>query len=421
MEVFITMQKLLLSKLINQTKDTIRPLNHSKSTLYQYDLAWNELSAYFRENGQVLFSEPLVQQFVSLSKDALDNGRIKLWRYKLRRLAVHLLIEVNQKGSYTWSYHGKDPDQFLSSTMVKLHQSYISEITMLGKGVGTIRLYQTVSRQFLKYAELEQHKAIAELRLEDISQFIRYISKYYQSTSMRALLSALRCFLRYLEEKALTSKHLSLAVPSSGARKTIVIPTITVQEEQHILSVTVRSTAMGKRNYAMVLLALRTGLRSIDIANLKLLDIKWKAGTIEIVQAKTEQPLILPLLDEVGNAMADYILNGRPYTNEPYIFLRTQAPYQKLSSRSACYGVSCKIMHDAGIRQGVNERKGFHCLRHSLAARMLAQEVPLPVISSILGHGNPESTKTYLSTDLEHLRVCALPLDGIEVAQEELL
>ena len=414
------MQKLLLSELINQTKDTIQPLNHSKSTLYQYDLAWKELSAYFRENGHVLFAEPLAQQFVSLSKDALDNGRIKLWRYKLRRLAVHILIEVNQKGSYTWSCHGKDPNKFLSSTMVKLHQSYISEITMLGKGGGTIRLYQTVSRQFLKYAELEQHKATAELRLEDVSQFIRYISKYYQSTSMRALLSALRCFLRYLEEKGLTAKRLSLAVPSSGARKTIVIPTITVQEEQDILSVTARSTVMGKRNYAMVLLALRTGLRSIDIANLKLLDIKWKAGTIEIVQVKTGQPLILPLLDEVGNAMADYILNGRPYSNEPYIFLRTQAPYQKLSSHSACYGVSCKIMHDAGIRQGVNERKGFHCLRHSLAARMLAQEVPLPVISSILGHGNPESTKTYLSTDLEHLRVCALPLDGIEVAQEEL-
>ncbi len=414
------MQKLLLSELIHRTKDTIQPLNHSKSTLYQYDLAWKELSAYFRENGHVLFTEPLAQQFVINSKAAFENGRIKLWRYKLRRLAVHILNEVNQKGCYTWSYHGKDPDQFLSSTMVKLHQSYISEITMLGKGVGTIRLYQTVSRQFLKYAELEQHKAIAELRLEDVSQFISYISKYYQSTSMRALLSALRCFLRYLEEKELTPKRLSLAVPSSGARKTIVIPTITVQEERDILSVTARSTVMGKRNYAMVLLALRTGLRSIDIANLKLLDVKWKAGTIEIIQVKTGKPLILPLLDEVGNAMADYILNGRPYSNEPYIFLRTQAPFQKLSSHSACYAVSCKIMHDAGIRQGDNERKGFHCLRHSLAARMLAQEVPLSVISSILGHGNPESTRTYLSTDLEHLRVCALPLDGIEVAQEEL-
>jgi site-specific recombinase XerD len=414
------MQKLLLSELIIQTKDTIQPLNHSKSTLYQYDLAWKELSAYFRENGHVLFAESLAQEFIIRSRVALENGSIKPWRYKLRRLAVHMLIEVNEKESYAWRHHGKDPNELLSSSMIKLHQSYISEITMLGKGIGTIHLYQTVSRQFLKYTQFEQHKAIAELQLQDISQFIPYISKHYQPTSMRALLSALRCFLRYLEEKGVTKKRLSLAVPSSGTRKTLVIPTLTVQEEQTILSVTARSTAMGKRNYAMVLLALRTGLRSIDIANLKLLDIKWKTGTIEIIQVKTGQPLILPLLDEVGNAMADYILNGRPYSNESYIFLRTQAPFQKLSSHSACYAVSCKILHDAGIRQGDNERKGFHCLRHSLAARMLAQEVPLPVISSILGHGNPESTKTYLSSDLEHLRVCALTLDGIEVAQAEL-
>lgn len=414
------MQKLLLSELINQTKETIQPLNHSKSTLYQYDLAWKELGAYFRESGHVRFAEPLAQQFVIRSRATLENGQIKPWRYKLRRLAVQMLIEVNQKGSYTWRHHGKDPNELLSSIMGKLHQSYISEIAMLGKGGGTIRLYQTVSRQFLKYAELEQHKAIAELQLQDISQFISYISKQYQPTSMATLLSALRCFLSYLEEKGVTQKHLSLAVPSSGARKTLVIPTITFQEEQGILSVTARSTAMGKRNYAMLLLALRTGLRSIDIANLKLLDIKWKTGTIEIVQEKTGRPLILPLLDEVGNAIADYILNGRTDSKESYVFLRTQAPFQKLSRHSACYAVSCKIMHDAGIRQGDNERKGFHCLRHSLAARMLAQEVPLPVISSILGHGNPESTMTYLSTDLEHLRLCALSLDGIEVAQEDL-
>jgi len=415
------MKKILLSELIKQTKDAIQPLNHSKSTLYQYDLAWKELSTYFQENGQALFSEQLARQFVIRSKDKLENGRIKMWRYKLRRLAVQMLIEVNEKGSYTWGFHGKDPNGLLSDDMVKLYQDYLSEITMSGKGDGTIRLYQTVSRQFLKYAEFDQRKTVAELQLEDVSQFIPYISKHYQTTSMRALLSALRCFLRYLEEKELTQKHLSMAVPSSGARKTIVIPTITAQEEQDILSAIDRSTTMGKRNYAMVLLALRTGLRSIDITNLKLMDIKWKKCTIEIVQEKTGRPLILPLLDEVGNAIADYLLNGRPDSKEPYIFLRTQAPHQKLSGRSACYSVSCKIMQDAGIRQGDNERKGFHCLRHSVAARMLAEEVPLPVISSILGHGNPESTKTYLSTDLEHLRACALSLDGIEVVKEELV
>lgn len=102
----------------------------------------------------------------------------------------------------------------------------------------------------------------------------------------------------------------------------------------------------------MLLLALRTGLRSVDIINLKLEDIHWKCNTIQIVQEKTGTPLILPLLTEVGNAIADYILNGRPPSQQPYIFLRSQAPYQKLSGRSACYGISYKIMKETGLRQG---------------------------------------------------------------------
>ena len=79
------------------------------------------------------------------------------------------------------------------------------------------------------------------------------------------------------------------------------------------------------------------------------------------------------------------------------------------------------MMKAAGIRQGKGDRKGFHCLRHSLAARLLSEETPLPIISSILGHRNKDSTKIYLSTDLEHLRACALSLRGIEVTKEELL
>ena len=126
------MKNPLLSELIKQTKDTIRPISHSESTLYQYDLAWKELRAYFQVNGQILFTEPLAKQFVIYSKDALENGHIKLWRYKLRRLVVQMLIEVNEKGSYTWSYHEKDPNVLLSGAMVELHQNYISDIAMLG-------------------------------------------------------------------------------------------------------------------------------------------------------------------------------------------------------------------------------------------------------------------------------------------------
>jgi integrase len=104
----------------------------------------------------------------------------------------------------------------------------------------------------------------------------------------------------------------------------------------------------------MFLLALRTGLRSIDIINLKLSDIKWKTNVIEIVQEKTGMPLVLPLLSDVGNAIADYILNGRPYSQLPHIFLQTQAPYQSLAGHSTCYAISRKMMRAAGIRQDVS-------------------------------------------------------------------
>jgi integrase len=175
---------------------------------------------------------------------------------------------------------------------------------------------------------------------------------------------------------------------------------------------------LGKRNYAMLLLGLRLGLRSIDILNLKLEEIHWRSNTLELAQAKTEAHLVLPLLTNVGNALADYILQGRPASPLPYVFLRGQAPYRKLSNYSS-YGISRQLMKLAGIRQGKGERKGFHCLRHTVAARLLAGGTPLPVISSLLGHQDKNSTRVYLSTDLEHLRACALSLVGIEVAEEE--
>lgn len=170
----------------------------------------------------------------------------------------------------------------------------------------------------------------------------------------------------------------------------------------------------------MLLLALRLGLRSIDIINLKREDIHWHSNTLEIVQVKTGTRLVLPLLTEVGNAIADYLLQGRPPSPQPYVFLGSQAPYRKLAGHSNCYGISRKLMAQAGIRQGPEARKGFHCLRHTVAARLLAGGTPLPLISSLLGHQDKNSTRIYLSTDLEHLRLCALRLSGIEVTREEL-
>ena len=274
----------------------------------------------------------------------------------------------------------------------------------------------------LEFLEQQELKNISEVRPQDINNFLLEISKRCHSPhSMANVLVSLRSFLRFVEMKEWTTFCLSGTLPSSCGRRTTIISTITHEEEQKLLNAVDRHTPEGKRNYAMLLLALRTGLRSIDIANLKLGNIYWKNNTIEIIQEKTETHLVLPLLPDVGNAIADYILNGRPDSKDPYLFLRSQAPYQRLYEHSACYDVSHKLMKAAGIRQDKNESKGFHCLRHSVATRLLEKETPLPVISSILGHQDKESTKVYLSADLVHLRACALDLKGIEIANEALL
>jgi len=415
------MDEISLSELIVRTDESIRSLNHSQSTVYQYQLGWRALSDYFIQQDQILFSKRLAEQYVLESKAKLDAGTIQKWRYKLIRRTVHMLIGCYEDGYFNWKNYKDDQSARLHRmAYVILLKDYLDCLRKEGKSERTIQFYEILARQFLEYLEQKNISEITQVKLKDVSLFFPIISKQYQPTSMRTVSSALRSFLRFVESKHLTELCLSIAIPSSSGRKTAIIPTITLEEERKLLSGDF-STPSGKRNLAMLLLALRTGLRSVDIVNLKLGNIHWKSNTIEIVQEKTGIPLVLPLLTEVGNAIADYILNGRPSSQQPNIFLRSQAPYRKLSGRSTCYAIGHKIMKEAGVRQGKNDREGFHCLRHSMAARLLSVETPLPIISSILGHRDQDSTKVYLSTDLAHLRACALGLSGIEIAKEGLL
>lgn len=412
------MDKILVAELIAKARAVIVPLGHSQSTVYQYGLAWNELNQYFESNGQNFFLEELANQFVKQAREQLEEGTLKIWRFKLYRLAVAILIEVYHTGRYGWQFHHVDPNDCLPAKYKRIHEAFQRYLAKTGKSNGTRSLYGTVSRQFLSCLQNESYLLVSNLQLDDVRAIIVSISRSYQKTSMRTVLSALRVFLSFLWMTGETAINLTAAVPSSGSRKVGVVPTLTAEEEVQLLQSIDRSTRLGKRNYAMVLLAIRTGLRTVDIINLKLTDIDWRSNTINIIQQKNRRPLSLPLLPDVGNALADYILHARPESANPYIFLKIYPPFVKLTD---CYHVSRRTLEKAEIRQDASQSKGFHIFRHSVASRMLASEIPLSVISKALGHGSMESSKMYLSTDSAHLKACALTLKGIEVAKEELL
>ena len=160
----------------------------------------------------------------------------------------------------------------------------------------------------------------------------------------------------------------------------------------------------------MAMLALRMGLRSIDICGLQLKEISWISATISIVQQKTGTPLTLPLPVEVGNALTRYILNARPPCDIPNVFITLKHPYSA-TTPSLCYKASVAIL---GEKTASVDVRGLHVLRRTFASELLASGTPVSMISRALGHSDQSSVDEYLATDEQKMRQCAMDLTGIK-------
>lgn len=413
------MNEVSLSIIIGNAREVIQGFGYKQTTIRHYERYWKSLSSYFIANECEMFSEKLLDQYIVDLKQQLEGGIIGKSKYKLARRAAYLIKECFVNENPVWRRIQPRIQSIKKSDFLQLHNNFVRKLQMEHKSEGTVRIYGRIIEQFLEYLETKKFHQISEVAPQDVSAFIVYISPRYPK-GVHVLLPALRFFLRYLETEKLISPNIVWAVPQNFQRKTPLVSNVTNKEVQELLNNVKTDNPNGKRDYAILLLAARTGLRRGDISNLRLCDIKWKRNTIEITQEKTDNALVLPLLIDVGNAIADYILNERPKSDSPYVFLRHFPPFKKISS-AVCYDISSKVMGKTGIHQAEGERKGLHCFRHSVATRLLENETPLSVISSILGHKSKDSTKIYLSTDYKNLKFCALGLTGIEVTKEELL
>lgn len=173
------------------------------------------------------------------------------------------------------------------------------------------------------------------------------------------------------------------------------------------------------RDRAIGLLAMYTGLRSCDIMALEMDSIDWERDVIRISQQKTAVRWNLELPPVVGNAVFDYITKERPRTEVAEIFISRHHPYGRMAASSAT-NIARSIMKASGIRDNPGDRMGLHLFRHHLATELLAGDVPIPVISDILGHSSPRSTEAYLSADFTHLKECALSIEEFPMDLEVL-
>lgn len=407
--------KFTIGELISRADIEIVKLNQASSTLMQYRWAWHRFEEFCSENGITEFTDDALASYLQLVATERDEGRLKEWKYKLLRKTALVLAEVNHTGTYRWkiSKHAS-PNDRLNNEFRPVQEQFEEWLTHHGLAQNTQDLYAVVSRRTLASWQGLGITDLGSLGGADVAAALVTLAESYRPSSMRTVLTAVRVFCQFLEESGGCSA-LSKAVPRIFSRRVKHVSVLPAEK----IEILTHSPDPGKvteiRDRAMLLLGARTGLRPVDIIALRLQDIDWRQGQITLAQQKTGALVVLPLLADVGEAIADYLLHDRPSGgNDEHVFLRTQAPYVALAPSNGLHHMATSAFIRTGIAFQPEMGHGFRVLRASFATRMLEGDTTLPVISGALGHRGVSSAKHYLATDEEHMRECCLDFTGIE-------
>ena len=303
----------------------------------------------------------------------------------------------------------KEVNLFLNNKYYRIASEYLIHIKILELKESSIYAREYVSKIFLYYLQINKILDLKKLERECIINFLNEFNSYSKFT-VKDYIAMLKVFLKFLYFNHYINKPLYLMMSKFQIPKQSKIPSVWDKKDiQKLLCCIDRNTATGKRDYAMLLLIIKLGLRKIDVITLTFDNINWNNKSINIIQHKTKEPLTLPLLDDVGWAIIDYIKNARPKSNIKKIFLTNKKNFTSFSeTHGNLYSILQKYMKKANIPIIKNKKNGVHSLRHTLASEMLRQSTPIENISSVLGHVNSNTTSIYLKIDIEKLRECVL-------------
>ena len=376
---------------------------YTQNRIDKYRSLWKHgILRYMKEKNVSYYSSSLGQQFIG-ECIPIDNVRHDD-REKIR--SIQVLDDLMNLG-YIRKRSTKPVSHPLYGEIGLQMKNLISHLQSLRRSTVTIRNYQHYCSNFLCYLN-----RLGVYTPEDISE--RHVLDFISTTANNKVnvVSCLRVLFRFWFENHIIEHDFENIFMNYKWVKQEKIPSFyNVNEIQAIEASVDRSSGVGKRNYAMLLLASRLGLRASDIAHLQFSNIDWEKNEISITQNKTGNPISLPLLSDVGNAIIDYLRYGRFKSESQHVFISSRAPYIPANKSIVCSAIQEVISKSKVNTEG--RRHGPHSLRHSLACCLLKKEVPLPVISETLGHTKTDTTMVYLRVDLNSLMKCALSVPAI--------
>lgn len=286
------------------------------------------------------------------------------------------------------------------------YQQYLRE----GRGLvkGTIINYVPFITDFLKDRFGAGAVRLSVLKPADVVRFVQSRARCMHPTRRKHMTIALRSFFRYARLHGKVTLDLAAAVPTVASWSMASIPrAIAPQQTRRLLAGIDRRTAVGRRDYAIVLLLARLGLRACEVASLELSDINWRAGQLSVRGKGRHGEMPLPV--DVGKAIAAYLRHGRPQCSCRRVFMRSKAPVRGFTGSSAVGYIVRNHLERAGIRAPTY---GSHQFRHGLASDMLRRGASLAEIGAVLGHRHPDTTRIYTKIDLKALQTIAQPWPG---------
>ena len=398
-------------ELIVLCDEELRSREYRSSYYEQIIVTWEHLRSWMKNQKLTSFSEEVGTRYCDeiFGTHLMPKGASASFRVKLR--AVRMLISYQKNGDFEFRCPSVEYkfENVIGLVALKYLEYCRNELLLAEKTIENKRLYLHDFTSHLNQSGI----TFDELSIETIESFFEY--KNYSLSSRHNAARNIKLFLRYAYDNGFSTKDGSVYILSDNYRKDCKLPTTYEEDEiREVINSVERASAIGKRDYLILLLVTEYGWRAKDVTRFSFDDIDWDNNLIRFNQHKTSYPVEFPLLASVGNAIIDYLKYARPDTSAQEIIVSMENVNKgKPLSSPSIHSIVSKYLKRAGIKNWKSKKHGPHAMRHSLATNLLKKNVAMPIISTVMGHQRTETTSVYLSVDYDKLKLCSLPMPAI--------
>ncbi len=369
---------------------------YSEQRIADYQRLWRDgIEEYMSKKSLLNYNAVIGEDFLG-SIPVMSASYMRTIRRSVNVLADFLLYGKVRKRIIQYVHHE------LPGEIGKVAFEFIKSQAKLRRSKLTLKEHQRILSYFINHLTLRSINYVSDISEDDVLTFISSVQNCKDK-----YLNTARLFCRFLYEQKYIDRNVEYVIGRNNFSKREKLPSVyNADEIKRIEDAVGQSSSVGKRDYAMLLLATRLGLRSSDIAELTFGNLDWGQNIICLTQSKTKKVIELPLLADVGEAIINYLKYGRPVSDLQQVFLTACAPYRPIN-RLVINGAVSRTIIASGV--DITGRKfGPHAMRHTLASQLLLNGTSLPVISETLGHSDTQATMNYLRIDINNLMRCSL-------------